>query len=399
MRNYPIKKISIISIVSFIGIVLMQAFWIFDSYLERKAHFNEHIYRILDKTAEDYCGIIHNSAMYPQSINRQQLLDSIMRVQISHLDKTPEYRCKIDSVGFNNKDKKFVEYAQRLDCRKNDKSKIFLLIENTGSFIIQSLIVWIVLSTLLIIAAISMAAKNLHIIRKQKKLSQIQSDFIGNMTHELKTPIATISVASEMLMKDRVLDDREKSKRYSKIIYDENARLKKLVERVMQIALFERGTMKIKLKEIDLHDSIEKACTAINMIIKDKKGTLEMHLKATNSLYKVDPTHFSNIITNLLENGIKYSNGAPHIKVETNDYAGGISISVTDRGIGIAKKYQERIFDRFFRVQQGDIHNTKGFGLGLYYVRRVVEAHGGTIKVQSEEGSGSTFEIYLPKLH
>jgi two-component system phosphate regulon sensor histidine kinase PhoR len=399
MRNYPIKKISIISIVSFIGIVLMQAFWIFDSYLERKAHFNEHIYRILDKTAEDYCGIIHNCAMYPQSINRQQLLDSIMREQISHLDKTPEYRCKIDSVGFNNKDKKFVEYAQRLDCRKNDKSKIFLLIENTGSFIIQSLIVWIVLSTLLIIAAISMAAKNLHIIRKQKKLSQIQSDFIGNMTHELKTPIATISVASEMLMKDRVLDDREKSKRYSKIIYDENTRLKKLVERVMQIALFERGTMKIKLKEIDLHDSIEKACAAINMIIKDKKGTLEMHLKATDPLYKVDPTHFSNIITNLLENGIKYSNGAPHIKVETNDYAGGISISITDRGIGIAKKYQERIFDRFFRVQQGDIHNTKGFGLGLYYVRRVVEAHGGTIKVQSEEGSGSTFEIYLPKLH
>jgi two-component system phosphate regulon sensor histidine kinase PhoR len=398
MRNYPIKKISIISIILFIGIVLMQAFWIYDSYLERKAHFNEHIYRILDLSAEKYCRMLENSASDSKQNHQQQLLDSIIRREISHLDKIPAYQCKIDTVGFKTSNEKSIEYSQKLDCGKDDHSKIYLLIENTGSYIIRGVIVWIILSILLIIAAISMAAKNLQIILKQKKLSQIQSDFIGNMTHELKTPIATISVASEMLMKDRVLDDREKSKRYSKIIYDENTRLKKLVERVMQIALFERGTMKIKLKEIDLHESIQKACAAINMIIKDKQGTLEVDLKATNTLYKVDPTHFSNIITNLLENGIKYSSGSPHIKVETNDYAEGISISISDKGIGIPKKYQERIFDRFFRVQQGDVHNTKGFGLGLYYVRRVVEAHGGIIKVRSEEDKGSTFELYFPKL-
>jgi signal transduction histidine kinase len=396
MKNYPIRKISLISITSFIGIILMQAFWIYDSYQERQAHFHEHIYRILDQAETNLCKELPNL----NSENQQKLLDSIMAVEMSHLEEKPKYWCNISSnkYSINNLNDGEMLFEQHISCKAASDKRIILLIYNTPSYFLQSLFVWIILSVLLIFIAIFLAGINLSIIRKQKKLGQIQSDFIGNMTHELKTPIATISVASEMLMKDRVLDNREKSKRYSKIIFEENLRLKKLVERVMQIALFEHGTMKIKLKEVDLHDAINQSCDAISMIINKRKGILTKKLKATDTIYRVDATHFSNIITNLLENAIKYSPDKLQIGIQTRDYSDGILISIEDLGIGINKKYQERIFDRFFRVQNGDIHNTKGFGLGLYYVRRIVEAHGGTIKVYSEEGKGSRFEIYLPKL-
>ncbi len=396
MKNYPIRRISFISIASFIGIILMQAFWIYDSYQERQAHFNEHIYRILDQTETNLC----KELPYSNLKNQQGILDSIMAIEMSHLEEEPKYSCNISSNKYPIDDLKTGEmlFEQNINCKEIGKKRIILIIYNTPSYFLQSLLIWIILSVLLIFVAIFLAGIYLSIIRKQKKLGQIQSDFIGNMTHELKTPIATISVASEMLMKDRVLDNRDKSKRYSKIIFEENLRLKKLVERVMQIALFEHGTMKIKLKEVDLHEAINQSCDAISMIINKHNGVLNKELKASISIYQVDATHFSNIITNLLENAIKYSPEKLQILVKTNDYSDGILISIEDTGIGIQKKYQERIFDRFFRVQEGDVHNTKGFGLGLYYVRRIVEAHGGTIKVYSEDGKGSRFEIYLPKL-
>ncbi len=396
MKNYPVTRISIISIISFIGIILMQTYWIYDSYRERKAHFQEHIYRILDRAEESFCNEIHNT----NPANQQVLMDSIIRKGMNHLEKIPEYSCRIQSaeLAVDKPGNGDMIFEQKLRCEQLGDKKIVLLIHNKGSFFFQSLIIWIIVSSILILTAFILTGLNLQIIRKQKKVSKIKSDFISNMTHELKTPIATISVASEMLMKDRVLQNTEKSKRYSKIIFEENQRLKKLVERVMQIALFENGTMKIKLKDENLHEIIEKSCTAIEMIVLDRKGKLDLKLSAGNPVYKVDASHFANIISNLLENAIKYSPESPEIMVETNDYADGISIRISDKGVGIAKKYQERIFDRFFRVQHGDIHSTKGFGLGLYYVKRVVELHGGTINVESKEGVGTTFEIYIPRI-
>jgi len=374
----------------------MQAFWIYDSYQERQAHFKEHIYRILDRAEASVCNKIFNS----KPVDEQNLVDSIIRMEMSHLDEIPNYSCSISPGKYlvKNLEHGDMLFEQSLRCEQANGRKIVLVIHNKQRFFFQSLLVWIILSSTLILLAIFLAGINLRIIRKQKKLSQIQSDFIGNMTHELKTPIATISVASEMLMKDRVLDNREKSRRYSKIIFEENLRLKKLVERVMQIALFEHGTMRIKLKEENLHEAIRKSCEAISMIINKRNGRLSIDLNAKEFIYRVDATHFNNIITNLLENAIKYSPDKLNIMVQTSDYSEGILISIKDEGMGIPKKYHEQIFDRFYRIQDGDIHNTKGFGLGLYYVRRVVEAHGGTIKVYSEEGKGSTFEIYLPKI-
>ncbi|RLD67307.1 MAG: hypothetical protein DRI84_02760 [Bacteroidetes bacterium] len=401
MKNYPIKRISLISIISFVGIFLMQAFWIIDSYYERKSHFAEHIHYILTQATDDFCIEISKQKAPIDSDFEQQLMASILKERFAQSDEMPSYRFQIQNNAdpapqLNNS--KYINFSENIKCSRFHKKKLRLFIVNDKTYFLSSIIGWVILSSLFVFIGIIALFLNLSFLRKQKKTSRIQSDFIGNMTHELKTPIATISVASEMLMKDRVLDDRGKSKRYSKIIFEENLRLKKLVERVMQIALFENGTMKIKLTDVNLHDAIIQSCNAISMIVNKREGVLDMDLQATESNYKVDSTHFSNIITNLLENAIKYSPDSPQIVIKTTDYSDGILISINDKGIGISKKYQDRIFDRFFRVQDGDIHNSKGFGLGLYYVRRVIEAHGGTIKVRSELGNGSSFEIYLLKL-
>ena len=383
------------------GIFLMQAFWIVDSYYERKAHFAEHIHYILEQASDDYCDEMGKRKMPIDPNAEQQIMASILKQKFAHSEEMPSYTFLFQ----NNTDStskldysKYIHFSEDVKCDKTYNNKLRLFIVNDKTYFLGSIIAWVILSSLLIFMGIIALFINISFLSKQKKTTRIQSDFIGNMTHELKTPIATISVASEMLMKDLILDDRNKSKRYSKIIFEENLRLKKLVERVMQIALFENGTMKIKLNEVNLHQSITHSCDAINMIIKKREGSLDVVLDASEYNYKVDSTHFSNIITNLLENAIKYSPDNLQITLKTTNYADGILISISDRGIGISKKYQERIFDRFFRVQEGDVHNSKGFGLGLYYVRRVVEAHGGTIKVHSELTEGSRFEIYLPKL-
>jgi len=402
------KRISIVSIITFVGIFVMQAFWILDSYRERREHFSEHIQYVLDQVNKEYCLIAQNTNTDFTIHQKQHLIDSLFIVKLKQSGELPKYYLELQSNGETlTDDAKFgkseirpkeILFTKIISCPKSSNLKLSLHIEDNKLYFAGSIIGWIILSSLLIIVGIIAVFINISFLRKQKKTSQIKSDFIGNMTHELKTPIATISVASEMLMKDRVLDDRVKSKRYSTIIYEENQRLKKLVERVMQIALFENGTMRLKLKETDLHKSINQSVEAIKMIIEKRHGNIELELKAQDFIYQVDTTHFSNIITNLLENAIKYSPNGPIIKITTTDYSEGILIGIEDQGMGIAKKHHERIFDRFYRIETGDVHNTQGFGLGLYYVRRVIEAHGGFIKLHSQEGNGSRFELYLPKL-
>ena len=396
--NY--KRMSILSIITFMGVLIMQAFWITDSYNERQSHFKDHIYNVLDEVSREYCSLKAEMEINQSPKSSQQLMDSILASQLRHNDESSDYHFEITPFGTQEPlsfdSGKHFHFTEDLKCNKAHHKTLHLYILNDKSYFFGSILAWVILSSLLIIIGVFALFYNLSFLRKQKKVDRIKSDFISNMTHELKTPIATISVASEMLMKDRVLDDRAKSKRYTTIIHEENQRLKKLVERVMQIALFENGTMRIKLTDMDVHQSIEKSVNAIQMLVEKRAGKLDIQLNAKHHIYPLDATHFSNIITNLIENALKYSGKNPSINISTTDYSEGILISVADKGIGIPKKYQEKVFDRFFRVESGDVQNTQGFGLGLYYVRRVVEAHGGQIKLHSEINEGSRFEIYFP---
>ena len=240
------------------------------------------------------------------------------------------------------------------------------------------------------------------VILKQKRLSDVKNDFINNMTHELKTPISTISISSEVLLKPNITDDPERVNQYARIIYNENKRLENQVERVLQLATLDKEKIVLKKTILDIHELISQAAENFKPAIQSVGGKIELELNAKDFNVEGDKVHISNIINNLLDNARKYSEQAPEIIIKTSNEKNGICISIKDNGIGISAEAQKQIFDKFYRVPTGNVHNVKGFGLGLYYVKYMLEEHGGRVRVESrarmenESESGTTFIVYLP---
>lgn len=234
------------------------------------------------------------------------------------------------------------------------------------------------------------------VIIRQKKLSAIKNDFINNMTHEFKTPIATISLAAQMLKDGAVNNSPSTIDHIAGIIRDESKRLTFQVEKVLQTALFTETRMKLKLKNVNLNDIVENLVSKFSLRVEDKGGQLFCYLEADQDEVYADEVHITNVVSNLLDNAIKYCTKVPEISVYTRNKGNEIIISVIDNGIGIATKEQKMIFERFYRVSTGNLHDVKGFGLGLSYVKSIVEAHSGRIEVESVEGKGSRFDIILP---
>ena len=236
----------------------------------------------------------------------------------------------------------------------------------------------------------------INIIVKQKRLSEIKNDFINNMTHELKTPIATIALSSDMLMRGDFSKDAEKLKRYASIIYKENKRLENQVERVLNVAKLDKDTLNLKKELFDMHDLIEEAKENFEFNQAEHGGQISLDLEAENFNIQADPVHISNVVFNLLDNAIKYCEVEPIILIKTKNERNGFVCEITDNGIGIKREDSKLIFDKFYRVPTGNLHNVKGFGLGLYYVKIIIEQHGGNIQVKSSFGKGTTFIIWLP---
>jgi two-component system phosphate regulon sensor histidine kinase PhoR len=254
------------------------------------------------------------------------------------------------------------------------------------------LLVCFILLTMLIIGFIF----NIYSFLRQKKIAEVKSDFVNNITHEFKTPIATISLASEMLLNPAVLKCEGKARKYAGIIYDENTRLKKQVEHVLQLAVLDRGDYTLSCESLDVHDLIQKIEGSFQLIVKERNGSLKLHLDAINHQVYADCMHLNNIISNLLDNANKYSPDIPDITISTFNRNDFIVIAIEDKGIGINVENQKHIFRKMYRVHTGNLHDVKGFGLGLYYVKKLVDAHNGEVGLHSEPGKGSRFEISLP---
>jgi two-component system, OmpR family, phosphate regulon sensor histidine kinase PhoR len=234
------------------------------------------------------------------------------------------------------------------------------------------------------------------VIIKQKRLSEIRNDFVNNMTHELKTPIATISLASQMLNDKSIPIESKNLNSLAGVISDETKRLSIQVEKVLQMAVFDKGKISLKIRRLEIHELINNVVKNFILQVRNRNGQITKNLDAEYTMVNVDEVHFSNILLNLLDNAIKYSKGQPQITVSTFNKKSGIIIEVQDNGIGISKANQKRIFEKFYRVSTGNIHNVKGFGLGLSYVKKIVEEHGGKISLHSEVNVGTTFEIWIP---
>ncbi|MFO7613437.1 MAG: ATP-binding protein [Bacteroidales bacterium] len=264
------------------------------------------------------------------------------------------------------------------------------------SLIFKRMIYWLVLSVVFALLLILGFFYTIYFFYKQKRLSEMKSDFINNMTHEFKTPLSTISLASEMLMKDVIREDAGKSERYARIIFDENSRLQNHVDQILRVSALEKGRFKLKKKELDLNRLIKKIAENFELTLKERNGEIKMHYCARNFIVMADEEHLSNVIVNLLDNANKYSPEAPVIKIGTYNTDQSVVISVEDKGIGISPENQRMIFNNLYRVSTGNIYNVKGFGIGLFYVKTIVEAHGGRINLISELHKGSRFDVHLP---
>ena len=239
---------------------------------------------------------------------------------------------------------------------------------------------------------------SIYQIIRQKKVSEMKSDFINNMTHEFKTPIATISIAADSITNDKVINAEEKVRFFAGMIKKENIRMNEQVERILQIARLDRKEFEFNFQATDVHSLIEEAVDGILLQIEKRGGRIETSLNAVNPVVTTDPVHFTNLVCNLLDNANKYSPEAPEIKVSTANSPKGIYLTVEDKGMGMTRTVQSRIFDKFYRLPSGNVHNIKGFGLGLSYIKAILDANNGSIKVHSEPGKGSRFVVFIPFL-
>lgn len=302
----------------------------------------------------------------------------------------------------NNPDaeEKLILSDYRLNLFPNDflgsPAYLGFMIPHQRAYVFKSMSILLILSTLFIIIIIFTFYYTFTIIYKQKKISIIKNDFINNMTHELKTPISTISLACEALS-DKDLGSSENTRtRFVSMINEENKRLGVLVENVLQSAVLDRGEIQLKLEQIDLNNIIEKAVKNVIIQVEKNNGTIEIDSRAKNTSILADSIHITNVIYNLLDNANKYTPSNPRITISTEDVVKGVVIKIKDNGIGITKENQQKIFDKLYRVPTGDRHDVKGFGLGLSYVKAIIDKHEGKITISSSLGKGTTFSIHLP---
>jgi two-component system phosphate regulon sensor histidine kinase PhoR len=278
------------------------------------------------------------------------------------------------------------------------KEALFLVVPGVKNLVYKALrwrIAAAIGFTLVILAAFFLTFRTMM---RQKKLAKIKNDFINNMTHEFKTPIATISLAVDAMRNDKVISDKEKLGYFSSIIKEENQRMNRQVETILKASQLEKQEVDLALKPVHVHEIIKDVVDNFNLQLEDKKGKVELALNAANDIVEADEVHFSNLVNNLIDNALKYSkeNVPPVVKVSTQSNGKKFSFKVEDNGIGMNRDTLKKIFERFYRAHTGNIHNVKGFGLGLSYVKTMVEAHEGEIKAESTLGKGSSFTVDLP---
>lgn len=420
MKSNQVRIAVLLGSVSIIGIILFQLYWVNQTYSLSEQQFNQRVQIALYNVAEKM--LAFNGRELPNENPVRQIssnyfivdindiidasiLDHYLKTEFEYQNLSQDYEyaiydCETDAMVFGNY---FNPSEDQLpETRKFQKYDEFtyyfgIVFPSKTLFIIRSMNMWII-SSFVLITAIIFFAYAMYIILKQKRLSEIQKDFINNMAHEFKTPVSTIGISAQVLLDPDILKDQTRLMNYAGIIADQNKRIEHQIEKVLQLGKIEKDRTTLSLERTDLHAVIESVADSFTYTLKETGGHIDLKLDARPSLIMADRLHLANAVYNLLDNAFKYRRHKPEILIMTGNKDRHVILTVKDNGIGIDKKYMHRVFEKFYRIPTGDIHNVKGFGIGLNYVKNIVENHKWKIELSSEFGKGSTFNIIIPEL-
>ena len=421
MKSSVIRLVIVFATASIIGIAVIQVYWVTKAFNLNEDQFNRDVNIALYNVATNLFEI--SKTKKPSTIPIEQLSSNYYVVTINNEIDAGElerllksefqkrninanfeygiYDCNNDQMVYCNLvtiENEELESNIKATLPKWGKQQYYFGVNfpNKELQIINRMGVWI-FSTIVLLLVIIFFAYASFIIFKQKRLSEIQKDFINNMTHEFKTPISTIALSAEVLKKPEIMDVPGRLLSYATIIQNESSRLKTQVDRVLQMAALDEDPVVIKKERFDIHKVIEETIHSILPKIESLNGTIHLTANAGNGNVNGDKLHLTNILFNIFDNAIKYcGNSNPRIEITTQNQAKCIEINIKDYGIGIAKQQQSKIFDKFYRVPTGNTHDVKGYGLGLYYVKLMMKAHGGSIRLESELNEGSVFTLKFP---
>ncbi len=419
MKIINTRNIVFLSILSLFGLICLQLFWLQNAINISEKQFEHRVTIALSKVLAELNEIENNTSTkkaitkisrktkYVTFQTNKVVFDSLLSAQfhLHNLPKTFSYsiiNSKTDSCiyckeGFISSYFSLKSYNNNItDAGDSNKFQLAVYFPTKQRFILQSILFWLILSANFIIIVAFSFVYIVKTIIKQKKLTDIKTDFINNMTHELKTPISTISLASEVLAKKTENLSPTKIKYYTEIIYNENNKLKMMVDRVLDSVCLDKGEIILNKENIDLHETIKDVAENFFDPEIQKSVYLKLELLAEHYNLYIDRHHFEQILGQLLENSYKYSVAPLYITIGTYNKSNNIYVTVKDNGIGMTSEQRNNIFEKFYRVYSGNIHNAKGFGLGLHYVKSLVFAHSGTIHVESQIDIGSVFTIGFP---
>jgi two-component system phosphate regulon sensor histidine kinase PhoR len=396
-------------------VLVIQVNWIFQTAKIKEELFNDKANIVLSKTTaalyadEETCLKIEAYAEYNTSDIVAKLgaiemrkIDSLFSHYMAFYNFDIDYSFVISKptrLEVNNNAPNYFNsiYNKNLDKFKSKKPlELKLIFPDKKQFILAEMGLLFITSVLLILVVLILFWRTTLSLLKEKRISEHTADFLNNMTHEFKTPLTNIALASKLLGRDANFEKKEKLKHYTEIILAENQKLSLQVEQMLGMTALERGEIPLQKVALDFHQLTSLVSKSIRLQIEDKNGHLDLHLEAKNSIILADKIHLTNMLCSLMDNAIKYSTETIKLSIQTTNIGQNLCIKVSDQGIGIAPKYQKKVFDKFFRVPTGNVHNVKGFGLGLTYLKSIIELHEGNIELQSKKGVGTTFTITLP---
>lgn len=415
MRSRNIRLVLVLAILSLVGLSTAQIYWVREAFNQEQDHFHRQVNAALNQVAHEFYtyGKVAppvanpirqlSGNYYVVMVNSPidaNLLDNLLRKAFATREIKTDfeygiYDCTTECMVFDTYVKSggpVLEQMSNLPVWDESNYYFGVYFPNKQGYLLNRMEIW-TFTTVVMLVVMVFFGYTLFVILKQKRLSEIQKDFINNMTHEFKTPISTIEVASEVLQQPEIAGEPERLLNYATIINKENKRLRNQVERVLQLASLENDALELKNVKVHLHKLVEEV--AEQMAPSLEESAIHLHLMATNDRVLADPLHLTNVIYNLLDNAVKYSPDGPKITISSRNENGNLVLTVEDNGVGMTREEAKQVFDKFYRVATGNRHDVKGFGIGLSYVKLIIKELGGSIDVESEPGKGSSFIVKL----